>query len=129
MGDADAEETRQFPQGGNDPEATRPIPSQPSRGGEGKPPGASGTERTRLGGPEEDDDRETRVIRASGYGGARREREATPYPAGYYEATEEREARLRDMYGGVDWLASFLGFVFTLVVGAGFSSVAGLVLR
>ncbi len=30
--------------------------------------------------------------------------------------------------GGVDWLASFLGFVFALVVGAVFSSVAGLVL-
>ncbi|MBA2713631.1 MAG: hypothetical protein H0U55_08790 [Rubrobacteraceae bacterium] len=32
------------------------------------------------------------------------------------------------MYGGVDWLASFLGFVFTLVLGALFSSVTGLLL-
>ena len=32
------------------------------------------------------------------------------------------------MYGGVDWLASFLGFVFTLVAAAIFSLVASLVL-
>ena len=32
------------------------------------------------------------------------------------------------MYGGVDWLASFLGFVFAIVLGAIFSAVAGLVL-
>jgi hypothetical protein len=32
------------------------------------------------------------------------------------------------MYGGVDWLASFLGFVFAMVLGAAFSAVAGLVL-
>jgi hypothetical protein len=32
------------------------------------------------------------------------------------------------MYGGVDWLASFLGFVFAIVLGAVFSAVAGLVL-
>jgi hypothetical protein len=32
------------------------------------------------------------------------------------------------MYGGVDWLASFLGLVFAIVLGAVFSAVAGLVL-
>ena len=32
------------------------------------------------------------------------------------------------MYGGVDWLASFLGFVFTVVAAAVFSLIAGLVL-
>jgi hypothetical protein len=32
------------------------------------------------------------------------------------------------MYGGVDWLASFLGFIFVLVAGAFFSLIAGLVL-
>jgi hypothetical protein len=32
------------------------------------------------------------------------------------------------MYGGVDWLASFLGFVFAIVLGAVFSAVAGFVL-
>jgi hypothetical protein len=32
------------------------------------------------------------------------------------------------MYGGVDWLASFLGFIFALVAAALFSLIAGLVL-
>ena len=32
------------------------------------------------------------------------------------------------MYGGVDWLASFLGFVFAVVLASVFSTVAGLVL-
>jgi hypothetical protein len=74
----------------------------------------------------EAEDKETRVIRApGGYGTAA---DATPYPRGYFEATQEREDRLRDMYGGVDWLASFLGFVFAAVVGALFSLVASLVL-
>ena len=72
--------------------------------------------------PEED--RETRVIRTPGSD----TQEAMPYPRGYFEEADEREARLRDMYGGVDWLASFLGFVFAIVVGTIFSAVAGLVL-
>ena len=55
-------------------------------------------------------------------------RDAKPYPRGYFEAVEEREDRLRDMYGGVDWLASFLGFVFTVVLASIFSAIAGLVL-
>jgi hypothetical protein len=75
-------------------------------------------------GPSEDN--ETRVIRAPSYPDTTRD--ATPYPRGYFEAAEEREDRLRDMYGGVDWLASFLGFVFAIVLGAVFSAVAGLVL-
>src|SRR5215212_4444023 len=41
---------------------------------------------------------------------------------------EGREDRLRAMYGGVDWLASFLGFVFAVVIASVFSTVAGLVL-
>jgi hypothetical protein len=32
------------------------------------------------------------------------------------------------MYGGVDWLATFLGFVFAAVIGALFALIAGLVL-
>src|SRR5215204_6866347 len=54
--------------------------------------------------------------------------DASSYPRGYFEAAEEREDRLRDMYGGVDWLASFLGFVFAIVIGAVFSAVTGFVL-
>jgi hypothetical protein len=72
------------------------------------------------------ENKDTRVIRS-----AQRPdtvREATPYPRGYFEAVEEREDRLRNMYGGVDWLASFLGFIFTLVLATLFSVIAGLVL-
>ena len=73
------------------------------------------------------DDKDTRVIRSSAQH-PDTVRDATPYPRGYFEAVEEREDRLRDMYGGVDWLASFLGFVFSLVIATVFSTVAGLVL-
>ena len=103
----DDDETRQVP-AENRLEATRPVTT-------GKPSGRSSQE-----------DKETRVIRS-----AQRPdtvRDATPYPSGYFEAVEEREDRLRDMYGGVDWLASFLGFVFAVVIASVFSTVAGLVL-
>src|SRR5215208_4110522 len=101
------DETRQVPTE-NKPEATRPVTT-------GRASSRSSQE-----------DKETRVIRS-----AQRPdtvRDATPYPRGYFEAVEEREDRLRDMYGGVDWLASFLGFVFSVVIASVFSTVAGLVL-
>jgi hypothetical protein len=101
------DETRQVP-ADNDAGATRPVTT-------GRASGRS---------PQED--RETRVIRSAQHPDT--VREATPYPRGYFEAVEEREDRLRDMYGGVDWLASFLGFVFTLVIASVFSAIAGLVL-
>ena len=134
------EETLQGPSAGkpaSDDEATRQIPAQ-------QPPGR--TERTQ--GSEDggerrssrnlrrasqagedgsgpgDDDKETRVIRTPGSGETRE----SSYPRGYFEAAEEREERLRDIYGGVDWLASFLGFVFAAVAGAVFSAIAALVL-
>ncbi len=101
-------------------ETTRRVPS-----GEGVGPSRE-PQRTSQGPPAEDEDKETRVIRTpGGYGTAQ---DATPYPRGYFEAIEEREDRLRGMYGGVDWLASFLGFVFAAVVGVLFSLLAGLVL-
>ncbi|CAN5705630.1 hypothetical protein BH18ACT11_BH18ACT11_01740 [soil metagenome] len=102
----DDDETRQVPTE-NDPEATRRVPTQRASQGSSEP-------------------EETRIIRAPNRPDT--VREATPYPRGYFEEAEEREDRLRDMYGGVDWLASFLGFVFTLVLGAVFSSVTGLLL-
>lgn len=67
---------------------------------------------------------ETRVIRTPG--GAR-EDEAMPYPRGYMEADEMREARLKEIYGGVDWLASFIGCIFALLCGGVLLSIAGLV--
>ncbi len=119
--DARAGEARGEPQGAADADTTRPVPAEPAQGAPSGEPAQSPREPSEVA-----DDKETRVIRTpSGYGTAQ---EATPYPRGYFEATEEREDRLRDMYGGVDWLASFLGFVFAGVLGALFALVTGLVL-
>src|ERR671916_1134002 len=109
-------------------EPTRQVPSgQPSDEGTGA---SRETERIpqRPQGPPagETEEKETRVIRTPPY--QSQGEAASTYPRGYFEAAQEREDRLRDMYGGVDWLASFLGFVFALVAGALFSLVAGLVL-
>ncbi len=116
--DAESTETWREPPAEADAQTTRRVPSQqPGQSAE-----AQETERA----PSSEEDKETRVIRApGGYGTAE---DATPYPRGYFEAVEEREDRLRDMYGGVDWLASFLGFIFAAVVAVLFSLVAGLVL-
>jgi hypothetical protein len=104
----DDDETRQVPVE-NKSEATRPVTT-------GRSSSRSSQE-----------DKETRVIR-SAQQHPDTVRDATPYPRGYFEAVEEREDRLRDMYGGVDWLASFIGFVFSVVIALVFSTVAGLVL-
>jgi hypothetical protein len=101
------DETRQVP-AGDGSEATRPV--------------TTGRASRRA----SQEDNETRIIRSAQHPDT--VRDATPYPRGYFEAVEEREDRLRDMYGGVDWLASFLGFVFTLVLASIFSAIAGLVL-
>src|SRR5215203_2971994 len=113
LGDED-DETRRVPTESG-PETTRRVKS----GGEES---ASSETRRVAQGPSGDN--ETRVIREPRHPDTTRD--ATPYPRGYFEAAEEREDRLRDMYGGVDWLASFL--VFAIVLGAVFSAVAGLVL-
>jgi hypothetical protein len=115
LGDGD-DETRRVPTE-SDPEATRQVRS----GGEES---ASFETRRVAQGPSQDN--ETHVIREPRHPDTTRD--ATPYPRGYFEAAEEREDRLRAMYGGVDWLASFLGFVFAIVLGTVFSAVAGLVL-
>jgi hypothetical protein len=101
------DEKRQVPTE-NKPEATRPVTT-----------GRASSRSSQEG-------KETRVISSAQHPDT--VREATPYPRGYFEAVEEREDRLRDMYGGVDWLASFLGFVFTVVLASVFSAIAGLVL-
>jgi membrane protease YdiL (CAAX protease family) len=123
-GDAGSEETRREPAGGSDAEPTRQAPAQ-------RPEPAEDTSRETERAPQrpsgEAEDKETRVIRTPpGYGTAAQD--SGTYPRGYFEAAEEREDRLRDMYGGVDWLASFLGFVFAAVIGALFALIAGLVL-
>ena len=103
-----------------DDDETRPVPSE--NGPEATRPVTTGRASRR---PSQEEN-ETRVIRSAQHPDT--VRDATPYPRGYFEAAEEREDRLRDMYGGVDWLASFLGYVFTVVLALVFSAIAGLVL-
>lgn len=118
----DDDETRRVPPEENDAEATRRVP----QGRQGEEGGTSPETQRIPQGSSDPEDKETRVIRTPGYSDT--SGEAAPYPRGYFEAAEERENRLRDMYGGVDWLASFLGFVFAVVLGVVFSAIAGLVL-
>jgi hypothetical protein len=111
LGDeADTEETRRTPQAGEDAE-TQQIPPQDA---ERETTGAPAFERIS---PRGEEDPETRVIRTPGGSPDARLDEAMPYPAGYPEAPELREARLKEIYGGVDWLASFIGSVFALICG------------
>jgi len=117
--DAEPGETRREPPQETGAESARRVPPEETEDKE--------TEQVSQRPPGETEDKETRVIRTPpGYGTAAQD--STTYPRGYFEAAEEREDRLRDMYGGVDWLASFLGFVFAIVAGAIFSLIAGLVL-
>jgi hypothetical protein len=103
-----------------DDDETRPVPTE--NGPEATRPVTTGRASRR---PSQEEN-ETRVIRSAQHPDT--VKDATPYPRGYFEAAEEREDRLRDMYGGVDWLASFLGYVFTVVLALVFSAIAGLVL-
>ena len=84
-----------------------------------------GTRRGSPGGTDAGADPETRVIRPPG---SSAEDEASPYPRGYLEAVDQREERLREVYGGVDWLASFVGCVLAIVCGAVLLALLGLVL-
>lgn len=100
---------------GGDPEATRRVPSSRGSGEDATrrvPQGEAGREGA-----------ETRVIRTPGSG-----TEEQTDPRGYYESNEEREERLRDMYGGVDWLASFVGSLIAILTGLMLLALAGLVL-
>ena len=124
--DGDAEETRQVPREGADAGATRQIPNEPPGQTERGP--SWETERIPQRPAGEAEDKETRVIRTPGGPGGTSRQAAVPNSRGYFEAADEREDRLRDMYGGVDWLASFLGFIFAVVASAFFSLVAGFVL-
>ncbi len=116
LGD-DAGETTRVPRSGEGPggeeAGTRPVSRE---GDEGATRGAG----TTRGGTSEEE-AGTRVIRTPGGApnrpGVSGEEEGLTYPSGYLEATEQREARLKDIYGGVDWLASFIGCIFALVCG------------
>lgn len=108
-GEEGTEETRAVPQGGTrggeDAETGQLSPEGPEREGETRENVAAssgGTAPRRAPGQE---DSETRRIRTPG-GPDPREEEEIPFT---------REERLRDVYGGVDWLASFIGCVVALV--------------
>jgi hypothetical protein len=124
--DAESGATRREPPGESDANPTRQVPTGQPEQADQEQTSSRETERIPQRPAGETEDKETRVIRTPGSGPT--QGEAGPYPRGYFEAAEEREDRLRDVYGGVDWLASFLGFVFVLVAGALLSLVAGLVL-
>ena len=108
LGDeGDDEEIRRVPRGGEDAAARRVSPEEAEREGETR---GSTPENTSPRGLDEEEP-ETRVIRTPGT----HEDEAEPHPRDYAEVDEGREARLREVYGGVDWLASFIGCVFAMV--------------
>lgn len=119
----DDEETRIQQTGREDEDETRQISRETRREGN------AGDEKTRQAswmntGKSYDEERETRLMRHQERDTAQHE---TP-SRGYFEAAEEREERLRDMYGGIDWLASFLGFVFAMVAGGILALIGGLIL-
>src|SRR3712207_8126288 len=99
------EERRRTGPLGDDDDETRRVPTEnaPEATRQDREEAGSAATRRVAQGPSEDN--ETRVIRAPEHPDTTRA--ARPYPRGYFEEAEEREDRLRDMYGGVDWLASF----------------------
>ncbi len=108
LGDEEGtEETRRVPQGGTrggeDAETGQLPPEGAEREGETRENVAAPSGGTAPHGARGQEDPETRVIRTPG---GPDEDEEIPFT---------REERLRDIYGGVDWLASFIGCVFALV--------------
>jgi hypothetical protein len=126
--DADEQETRRVPLGETRQEGARREPNGGTGDAQAEPRQVrqESSQGSPQAPPQGNGDKETRIIRTPGQPDTTAD--ATPYPRGYFEAAEDREDRLRDMYGGVDWLASLLGFVFALVAGAIFSAVASVVL-
>ncbi len=122
LGDeGNTEETRRVPQGGEDAPTGQMPPEDAGREGGTRENAAytapSGGTAAR-GAPGEVDP-ETRRIRTPG-GPGERDEEEVPFT---------REERLRDVYGGVDWLASFIGCVFALIcAGVLLLLISGLVL-
>ena len=140
----DDEETRVETPTSND-ESTRRMPSQQPAGrtdasdspeeGSGERRSSRNLRRAKPAKADSSDDAETRIAPAPAAAsqGTRQgvnsgDTQENAYARGYFEAAEEREERLRDIYGGVDWLASFLGFIFVAVAGAIFAGIASLVL-
>lgn len=118
----DAEETRRVPRGGEDVETRRVLPEDEERSAVTRPPAPESTSPRAF----DEEESDTRVFRSYGTP----EDEAASYPDSYMEEDEAREVRLREVYGGVDWLASFIGCVFAIVCSAILLTLfAGLVLN
>ena len=122
LGDEEnTEETRRVPQGGEDASTGRMPPEDTGHEG-GTRENAAHTApsgRTASRGAPGEEEPETRRIRTPG-GPGERDEEEVPFT---------REERLRDVYGGVDWLASFIGCVFALIcAGVLLLLISGLVL-
>ncbi len=134
LGDAeDAEETRRVSQEARDEEdaATRQV--SPEDVDEQREPRTRAEPAARNQPPRrlsDEGEPETRVIRTSGAApDASAETTAPQYSSrDYLEADERREAHLREVYGGVDWLASFIGCIFAVLCGAVLLPLSGLVL-
>ena len=125
--EGNAEETRRVPRAegdkpGGEEEATRRVPPENTEREAGTR-ASSASEKTSPRTPGEEDP-ETRVIRTPGASSD----EAPTYERGYPEGTEGREERLREVYGGVDWLASFIGCIFAIICRGVLLALAGLVL-
>ena len=108
LGDEEnTEENRPAPRGGGpgspNGEGAATRRGSPEEAGPGGPTRATDPEETAPRRTDEGVDPETRVIRTSGP-----EDEAMLYT---------REERLREVYGGVDWLGSFIGCIFAVVCG------------
>jgi membrane protease YdiL (CAAX protease family) len=109
LGDEEGtEETTRVPQGGTrggeDAETGQLPPEGAEREGETRENLAAPSGGTAPRGAPGREDPETRMIRTPGLDAS--EDEEIPFT---------REERLREVYGGVDWLASFIGCVFALV--------------
>jgi len=128
-----AEETRRVPLGGEganagrENEATRPLsPEEAAAERQSAPRRVSrGDYRS---GDARSEEAETRVIRPEGGSSGRTRDDAAPYGRGYLEANEQRQSRLREVYGGIDWLASFIGCIIAIVSTAVLGLIAGLIL-
>src|SRR5918998_229325 len=118
--DADQQETRRVPLGENHQEGARREPPAQTEGSQAE------TRQVRQGSSQRpaqgDGDKETRIIRTPGQPDTTAD--ATPYPRGYFEAAEDREDRLRDMYGGGGGAPGLPRVGFSPGGGAGFSGHA-----
>ncbi|MDQ3910751.1 MAG: hypothetical protein M3305_03005 [Actinomycetota bacterium] len=123
------ETTRRVPQGGSSmgesPGGEEPTRQALPEGAERGPASSEGASRETTTGEE---DLERRIIRTTEESSGTREDERMLSSRDYQETSEGREERLREVYGGVDWLASFVGCIFAIVCSGVLLALLGLVL-